>query len=289
MNFNGANAVMELLLSAPDLTFLDSRNFRQRLISALVIIPVALLAIYVGRWVYPGGITVIVSLGLREWLRMVDPQAPRYVVVFAHASLLLIMAVGASISAAFGAMLGTVLVLILFLLAARHDEDRAGWIALGIPYMAGSGLALLYLRATPEIGVNLMFYLTAVVGGTDIGAYLAGRLIGGPKLVPKISPNKTWSGLFGGMLLAAILGSSVAAGCGARYIEVAAGLAVLLAGVSQLGDVFESFFKRRSGLKESGGLIPGHGGILDRIDGLVFAAIFFVLFQVAIGDHMQWW
>jgi phosphatidate cytidylyltransferase len=186
-------------------------------------------------------------------------------------------------------MFGTVLILILFLLVARDHQDRTGWIMLGIPYMASSGLALLYLRAIPDIGGGLMFYLVAVVGSTDIGAYLAGRLIGGPKLIPAISPNKTWAGLCGGMLLAAVVGSSVAAGLGAKHIGVAAWLALLLACVSQLGDVFESFFKRRSGVKESGGLIPGHGGILDRIDGLVFAGVFFVLFQASIGAVLQWW
>lgn len=280
---------MEQRLAAPDLQFLDTPNFRQRVISALVITPLALLTTYLGGWIYPCVITLIVLLGLREWLRLVDPAAHRQVVGAAYASLLLVMGLGAWVSVAFGTMLGTALVLILFLMAARDHGDRAGWIALGIPYMAGSGLALLYLRATPQIGMALVYYLIAVVAGTDVGAYLAGRLIGGPKLAPDISPNKTWAGLFGGMAAAAILGCLVAAGFGARHVDAAGGLALLLSGASQLGDLFESFFKRRSGVKESGGLIPGHGGVLDRIDGLVFAAAFFVLFQIAIGGRMQWW
>lgn len=208
---------------------------------------------------------------------------------YAHGFLLIIMGMGAWLSPAFGAMLGTILVLVLFFLAARDREARAGWIALGLPYMAGSGLALLYLRVTPIHGAELVYYLLAAVWGTDIGAYIAGRLIGGPKLAPDISPSKTWAGLLGGMALAAVFGYGVSAYFDANNSGVGLVLAMVLAVVSQLGDLFESYFKRRSNVKESGSLIPGHGGVLDRIDGLVFAAVFFVLFQVAIGSAMQWW
>jgi phosphatidate cytidylyltransferase len=264
-------------------------NFYQRVGSALVLAPLVLYSIYRGGWAYPLIITIVMSLGLREWLRLVDPTIHWNTRLYAHVSLLAIMGLGAWISPAFGAMLGTVLVLVLFLLAARDHEDRAGWISLGIPYMAGSGLALLYLRAIPDHGREIVYYLLLTVWGTDIGAFIAGRLIGGPKLAPDISPSKTWAGLFGGMVLASIFGYGVSLCFGATNGGVAFILAMVLAVVSQLGDLFESYFKRRSGVKESGSLIPGHGGVLDRIDGLVFAAVFFVLFQVAIGTSMQWW
>jgi len=264
-------------------------NLKQRVLSALVIAPLTLIAIYLGGWFLTVFVTLIAALGLREWLRLVDPKADQRVILFAYVVLLIIMASGAVVSPGFGAMLGTVLMLILFLIATRDHEGRVGWMAVGIPYIAGSGLALLYLRATPDIGAALLYYLVAVVWATDIGAYLVGRTIGGPKLAPIISPNKTWAGLFGGMALAAVFGYGVAASFGARHTGIAGGLAVLLAGVSQLGDLFESHIKRRSGVKESGGLIPGHGGVLDRIDGLVFAALFFVLFQIALGAQLQWW
>jgi phosphatidate cytidylyltransferase len=156
---------------------------------------------------------------------------------------------------------------------------NAPWIAFGLPYMAGSGLALVYLRTMPDaiLGRAHVYYLLVVVWGTDIGAFLTGRLIGGPKLAPAISPNKTWAGLFGGMALAAGLGYAAAAVCGSGSLGVYTGLAVVLAVVAQLGDLFKSFFKRRAGVKDSGQLIPGHGGVLDRIDGLVFAAMFLAL------------
>jgi len=173
--------------------------------------------------------------------------------------------------------------------ARRRAGSHAVWIALGILYMAGFGLAMIFLRETPGIGTGMVCYLFATVWGTDVGAYAAGRLIGGPKLAPGISPNKTWAGLIGGMALGPAFGYGVAVLFGARQALAGIVLAVLLAFVAQLGDLFESWVKRRAGVKESGHLIPGHGGILDRIDGLIFAAIFFVLFQLMVGQQMNWW
>ena len=267
----------------------DPANFRRRVISSFVLGPLVLAAIYLGGWTYSVMVALFMALGMYEWLRMVDPAAHPRVKIAAYAALLLTLGAGAWQSTVFGAMIGIVLLLLLFLLAARDHVERAGWIALGIPYLAGSGLAMLNVRATPEIGMVLTAYLMVTVWATDIGAYLTGRLIGGPKLLPEISPKKTWAGLFGGMAFAALFGYGVAYGFGAARPWVAGGLALMLAVVSQLGDMFESYVKRRSGLKDSGDLIPGHGGVLDRIDGLLFAAGFFVLFQKALGRSLHWW
>ena len=149
-------------------------------------------------------------------------------------------------------------------------------------------MAFLFLRATPIVGAALVFYLLAVVWGTDIGAFAVGRLIGGPKLAPTLSPSKTWAGLLGGIALAIILGYAVAVVLGARQPAMALALSPALAVVAQLGDLFESAFKRRSGVKESGDLIPGHGGVLDRIDGLVFAGIVVRLVSGPSGRVVNW-
>jgi phosphatidate cytidylyltransferase len=257
-------------------------NFYQRVGSALVIAPLVLFAVYYGGWIYPLIITLIMALGLREWLRLIDPLLPRNTQIFAYVSLVIMLGLGATLSPAFGAMLGVVLMLVLFLMAARDSENRAAWIALGLPYMGGSGLAMLYLRAVPGSGRELIYYLLAVVWGTDIGAYLVGKIVGGPKLAPTISPGKTWAGFFGGMALAVILGYAVALSADLHPAWLFMLLALPLSGMSQAGDLFKSYFKRRAGVKESGSLIPGHGGVLDRIDGLVFAAVFFALFQIAV-------
>lgn len=162
----------------------------------------------------------------------------------------------------------------------RGGLRKLFWLVLGLPYVGGSGLALIYLRVVPDEGMKLTFYLLMTVWATDIGAFLAGRLIGGPRLCPKISPKKTWAGLIGGMALSALIGYGAGQVLGATQPWFAAKLALALAVVAQMGDLFESWVKRRAGAKDSGTLIPGHGGVLDRIDGLMFAAVFLAACQI---------
>jgi phosphatidate cytidylyltransferase len=153
--------------------------------------------------------------------------------------------------------------------------------------MGGFAAAMLALRHAPN--ANLVMYVLITVWATDIGAYVTGRVIGGPKLAPSISPNKTWAGLLGGMLCAALCSyvfivHLAEAGTPSGAL-IAAVFALLLALVAQIGDLFESAVKRHTGVKDSGSLIPGHGGILDRIDGLVFAAILAALVQFSAPHY----
>lgn len=131
----------------------------------------------------------------------------------------------------------------------------------------GMTLAALLIIRSAEQGLALALWTLGIVVATDVGAYFAGRTIGGPKLAPRISPNKTWAGLIGGMVMAALVGLLIAGqgGLNLSFAWAGAGLAV----VAQLGDLFQSWMKRLAGVKDSGRIIPGHGGIWDRIDGLV--------------------
>ena len=252
----------------------DEINFRHRVASSVVLIPLVLFAIYRGGLVYDAVVILFMLLGLREWLRMVAPDIKLGANLAVFGTLLAVLVCGVVVSVAAGiVVLGVLTALLLGGLMLLSGRKGAGWIAFGLPYIAGSGLALIDVRAIPDAGLALTVYLMAVVWGTDIGAYVAGRLIGGPKLLPAVSPKKTWAGLFGGMAFAALLGYAVAAGFGDTSFGVIVGLALLLAVVSQAGDLFESYVKRRYGVKDSGNLIPGHGGVLDRIDGLMFAAV----------------
>jgi len=260
----------------------DFANLRQRTVSSAVMAPLALIAVYIGGPVYALAVILCAGLGLREWLRLVAPDLDQNTAACAYAGLVLAIAVAAWQPAMNGILLCAIFTAILFFLAARKNRQRAGWIAFGLPYLAGSGIALVYLRSPGDNGATV-FYLLAVVWSTDIGAYLAGKLIGGPKLAPAISPNKTWAGLAGGMALAAVFGYLVSMGLGSTRPLGAACFALLLAVAAQFGDFFKSYFKRRAGVKESGGLIPGHGGVLDRIDGLIFAAIVLALLGAIAG------
>lgn len=152
---------------------------------------------------------------------------------------------------------------------ARHSpsELAAGWI-----YCALAILALGWLRAGIQDGRAILFFLLAIVWSSDIGAYVAGRVLGGPKLAPAISPGKTWSGAAGGLGAAIVVGIIAAVLWNGAVAPAMMGAAIL--GIaSQLGDLLESAAKRRFGVKDSGRLIPGHGGLLDRLDGLMAAAL----------------
>jgi CDP-diglyceride synthetase len=177
---------------------------------------------------------------------------------------------------------GAVLMLLVLLVSAlvlwewrglvRRFPDgavaRLLWLLFGVIYIGGAALALL------SLGSAARWMLIGIVIATDVGAYFAGRTIGGPKIAPAISPSKTWAGLGGGMLASALLMAGVASmSLQPGFILLSALLGAAIAVVAQVGDFFESWMKRRAGVKDSGNLIPGHGGMFDRVDGLLLAVI----------------
>lgn len=186
-------------------------------------------------------------------------------------------------------------------LLAAYCAGRSGrppaWSLLGLPVLSGGLMLVAFLgiggwnNATGSASVVLLLWLLAVVCSVDSGAYCAGRVVGGPRLAPGISPNKTWSGLVGGLICGGVVG--VVAGVAAtRHVwdEESSILPLLLLGlgvalVSQLGDLLESVLKRRAGVKDSGSILPGHGGMLDRIDSLI-AGVWFVLL---LGTAREGW
>ncbi len=161
------------------------------------------------------------------------------------------------------------------------ETEDAIWGLLGLFYVAIPCACLLWLR---ETDIALVAYILPVVWATDIGAYFSGRIIGGAKLAPAISPNKTWAGLGGGMTAAAIIGGI--AHLYSPYPTTLLGamaLGAFMAILAQIGDLFESWLKRRAGVKDSSSLIPGHGGLLDRVDGLMFTVPLFALLLSLFG------
>ncbi|MBP7065886.1 MAG: phosphatidate cytidylyltransferase [Ferrovibrio sp.] len=247
----------------------------KRILSALVMLPLALAALWFGKWIFAGLVALAAVLMLREWQRLPDgpenqaaPDAKALALggaalVLAIALMRLDQRLASFIVLLFGALA------YLWLQPARRRWAFGGMVYVGLP-----SLSLIWLRDQPEHGRLIVFWLLLVVWATDTGAYAFGRLIGGPKLIPAISPNKTWAGLLGGMLCAALAGFGVAQlepGLPALLLGL---FAALVAVVSQAGDFFESGAKRRFGVKDSGALIPGHGGALDRLDGVLFAAPF---------------
>lgn len=165
----------------------------------------------------------------------------------------------------------------------------AGWLAAGVLYIGVAGIALIELRHDNYAGRANVLFLFMVVWASDIGAYMAGRAFGGPKLAPAVSPNKTWSGALGGLASAVLVGMAVAAVMAPGGASRAAAVAAMLGVMAQSGDLLESWIKRRFDVKDTSSLIPGHGGLLDRLDGVIAAAPVAALLAFALGQGQPLW
>ena len=252
-------------------------NLGIRALSALILAPLALYCAFVGGWLLGGVVVLSVALVAHEWGHMSAPKAPLGVAA---------LVIAAVLGAAFVSELSHYRIAwIVLVLAAgvcavlsRAAASRPADVAFGVLYIGAPALALIWLRAFGQAGQMWTFLVLASAWSADVAAFAAGNLLGGPKLWPQFSPNKTWSGFFGG-LIAATLAAAVVARLWAvwRPDELSTGKALLVglfAGLATMaGDLWESMLKRRFGVKDSGGLIPGHGGLLDRVDGLMFALL----------------
>ncbi|MEM9012159.1 MAG: phosphatidate cytidylyltransferase [Pseudomonadota bacterium] len=169
-------------------------------------------------------------------------------------------------------------------------RDRPGlWTGLGALYIVAAMGSLDGLRTDPTYGFLAVLWLITVVVASDVGGYFGGRLIGGRKLWPRVSPGKTWSGLLAGVILAALIGAAFSAATTGTFVHEVASVSALTALVAQAGDLLESGVKRRFGADDSGRLLPGHGGLLDRLDGLSAAAIVVAALTFARGQSVFIW
>jgi phosphatidate cytidylyltransferase len=255
-----------------------------RILSGIVMIAVALGAIWAGGFAFWGLSALLAVLMMVEWAQMAKAPVWQVAIGGLFAAGLMVSAlsfVDPAQLAAYGERLIAQSVdligLSAILLAVIGFRARLG---AGLLYAIPPAMALVFLREQPGQGLLLTLWTLVIVWATDIGAYFAGRSIGGPKLAPKVSPNKTWAGLIGGMASAAIVGALIAWSGGLPLFCWVAGAPLAVA--AQMGDLFESWLKRRSGVKDSGKLLPGHGGVLDRLDGVVPVAVL-VAAGVAVG------
>jgi len=253
--------------------FVVGDDLKPRVASGVVMIALALAATWAGGPVFLAfwGLAAIgvawewerLIGGGRLWVRVaacvLGLVAAAPWAFYAHARISLAMLIAAGVAAGVAA-----------------DSDRRIPAGIGALYAGAAMLAPVLLRGSPTQGLAAMLWLYAIVWGTDIGAYFGGRTVGGPKLWPAISPGKTWSGALIGAVVSAILGVLVAALSvpgGVRLVPLFE-LGLVTSALSQAGDLFESALKRRAGVKDSSRLIPGHGGLMDRLDGFIVAAAF---------------
>jgi phosphatidate cytidylyltransferase len=253
----------------------DGSALRLRLLSALTLAPIALGVVALGGWLFALFVAVMTALMAYEWSRLSEARFGRN---YARAAGALVL--GCALAAILltvldrpGAAIGCVAV-------AALAGGLIAWVRGSVPWWTGIGVvliglpavALIWLRSLPDIGLGALLWLLIVVWTTDSAAYVVGRRVGGTRLAPSISPGKTWSGLGGGVIGASLASVIMAWTLGSERLVHAAGLGAAFAVIAQIGDLAESMLKRRVGVKDSGSLIPGHGGVLDRVDGFLITA-----------------
>lgn len=269
----------------------------RRALSAAVIAPPALAAVWLGGyWLLALIVTVAVLMGV-EWARLVGygghPWLVRALAIAAPQPVLALLLGGWPIAALHLLLLSGALYALVGALDRDANKQSGLWYAAGLPAIGLPVLCLIWLRAQEPGGAETVLWLVALVIATDIGAYFSGRLIGGPKLMPRVSPKKTWAGLIGGMSAAACIGALatilVAPGGGGTTVMAVALLSALMAVVAQAGDLAESAVKRHFNVKDSGTLIPGHGGLFDRLDGFLITLPALALLVALMGMSVLQW
>jgi phosphatidate cytidylyltransferase len=247
--------------------------------SAAVLAPLALWVTWLGQPVFHLVVALAAVLMHAEWLRLSETQGLKALEWIRIVVLIVALALGTSGNWIFGVLLLLILAVVSSAIGHPRDGIRI-WPAIGTLYIGVPCLSLLWLR--DRHGFEIVIALFAVVWATDVGAYVAGRLIGGPKLAPKISPRKTWSGSVGGLVAAAAAGLAVAMLTDKVGVLPALGLSLGVSLAAEVGDLAESMLKRHFDVKDSGSLIPGHGGLLDRLDSMLIAAPVLALLQLVL-------
>ena len=243
-----------------------------RTASALVLIPAVIACAWFGGIWFKGFVLLLSGLMAHEWASMVHPKNPvQYILHMGAAACGTVLPDLMGFEYALMVILGLALVSGLMVSVARYAASK--WSYFGIFYVGFPALAFVLLRGDPDYGFAAILWIFLIVWSADTLAYFAGRIIGGPKLAPSISPKKTWAGLGGAVAGSALVSIIFAYVTQLNGIWALAILAACLALVEQAGDLFESSLKRFHGVKDAGGLIPGHGGIIDRVDGLIAVAV----------------
>ena len=258
-------------------------ELRLRILSGIVLAVVVLLATWLGGFAFRVLASGMAFLIYYEWstiTRLTDTDFRANAFGWLSVTLVAGLVIFGFDEFALPVLIGATLIGLAYSIALKGS----GWLTGGIVYSGLTAISLAAIRGDTAHGFAAMLFIFAVVWATDILAYFVGRAIGGPKLAPPISPGKTWSGAIGGAISAVVAGTLVHMAFFPLNGLWVPAVALVLSVFSQVGDLFESFIKRRFGVKDSSRLIPGHGGVMDRVDGLVFAC--FAAFLIALGDAL---
>lgn len=238
-----------------------------RIMSAIAMAAVAIGTAWLGGPVFATVWTIVALVVLKEWVGIVWPEAPPVVRALAAGAVFLAAAAAYAQNGWIAFVAFDLAVIVVWF----SDEKRRKDMAVGLIYAGALAASVVACRGHVPAGMIVIFWLFAAVWGTDTLAYFTGRALGGPKLWPAVSPKKTWSGAIGGLVGAILLSYIVLRVCGVTMSSFHFALTLAFSVATQAGDLFESAIKRRFGVKDSGSIIPGHGGAMDRLDGFIFA------------------
>ncbi len=259
-----------------------ANDLKRRVPSAIAMIVIALAATWYGGILFLLFWTLAALIVWYEWATIVRAE-PRTNVIAIGAIAISLAAVLLGSNFPLAALAAIVLGIGVCAFLTSGTQDARIWSGSGLLYAAFVFVPAVMLREDPKFGFTVIIWLYAVVWLTDIAAYFFGRFIGGPKLAPVLSPKKTWSGAIGGTLFGVLGGVSVATIANARFAMMSIMIALVVSVVSQAGDIFESYVKRKFGKKDASGILPGHGGVMDRIDGFITAAAIALLIGLLHG------
>lgn len=253
-----------------------------RIISALILAPLVLTSVWAGTGYFTAVIVVFAVILATEWQQLCSEGQFQWIgiaMVMVVVSPIIATLLGFLVAAAVSLLAGILFIEIITRIIERYPN---WWLGIGCLYIGLACSSLIWIHSTEPLGTALIIWLLGIVWATDSAAYAAGRIFKGPKLAPSVSPNKTWSGVIGGLLGTLIVGVITLNMFDNGHPIGLLAVSILISIASQIGDLLESAIKRHFGVKDTGRIIPGHGGALDRVDGLLIAApvaVGFILLQ----------
>ncbi len=263
-------------------------NFIQRCIAGAVLALASMWAIWISPNLFPVYVWFFILIAVREWQRMAEPEQFRESVHYLYSFILLIACVQALFGTRAGFAVLVVVPLLLWMIATQIKLAHPLRFACSILYLGAAPLSLIALNQNYTIGAEIVTYYFGVVWATDTAAYIIGRRVGGSLLAPDVSPKKTWSGFIGGTIAGTVVGIILGLILDTGHILETLVLSLVLSLVAQFSDLFQSKIKRLYNVKDTGGIIPGHGGVLDRVDSLMLSAPLYAFLQFIAHRALPW-
>jgi len=263
-------------------------NFIQRCVMGTLLTVLSAYIIWGAQNLFPLYVWLFILLAVREWQRMTEPDHWRTNVHYLYSVVLLLAIVQALFGTDAALAVLAVLPFLLWLIGARISLRHPIWFACSILYLGLAALSVIHMMQAYTIGPAIITYFFGVVWATDTVAYVIGRRMGGALMAPDVSPKKTWWGFVGGLVAGVVVGAILGMILDTGNFLCTLTMSLVLSIAAQMSDLSQSAMKRYFSIKDTGGMIPGHGGVLDRIDSIMLSAPLYILIQLCAGRPLPW-